>query len=323
MSERKYVINGSTLTNIADAIRAKSEGLNAITPLQMPTEIANLPSGGEHDWVLDGSITTPHSLIDDKITTVAAYALAGRGSSMNPKRAVFSAATEIGLCAFKDNQAIEAVECNNQNFKFVRATAFYGCSSLMTFSAFATASDGSVSGGYLNLGANAFSGCLSLNITDVYKNVTAENNCFQNCSSIYNLHFHGNLTANGTGGGGRDVFAGCALMRSFRVDGVFTASTISSSATMFSNCSSLADVKLLGSPRVGSNVFKNVTALKRVIIASTPTSLHSSAFTGCTGVTDVYVSWSEGDVAGAPWGMTNATVHYDTQFDSDGEPVTT
>ena len=32
-------------------------------------------------------------------------------------------------------------------------------------------------------------------------------------------------------------------------------------------------------------------------------------------LTDIYVPWSEGEVAGAPWGATSATIHYDTPLD--------
>ena len=39
-------INSDTLSDIADAIRAKTGGSNSMTPLEMPTEIASIPSGG-------------------------------------------------------------------------------------------------------------------------------------------------------------------------------------------------------------------------------------------------------------------------------------
>jgi hypothetical protein len=41
----KYIIQDSTLTGIADAIRAKTGGSSAMTPAQMATEIAAIPSG--------------------------------------------------------------------------------------------------------------------------------------------------------------------------------------------------------------------------------------------------------------------------------------
>ena len=36
-------------------------------------------------------------------------------------------------------------------------------------------------------------------------------------------------------------------------------------------------------------------------------------FEECTNLTDIYVPWAEGTVNNAPWGATNATVHYNHQ----------
>lgn len=52
------------------------------------------------------------------------------------------------------------------------------------------------------------------------------------------------------------------------------------------------------------------TSLTRVDFLGTPTSIHSGAFLGCSNLTDIYVPWSEGEIAGAPWGATRATIHY-------------
>lgn len=43
----------------------------------------------------------------------------------------------------------------------------------------------------------------------------------------------------------------------------------------------------------------------------TPTNLTSEAFKNCTNITTINVPWSEGAVANAPWGATNATINYD------------
>jgi hypothetical protein len=39
-------------------------------------------------------------------------------------------------------------------------------------------------------------------------------------------------------------------------------------------------------------------------------TLSSGSFTQTIGLTDIYCPWSEGEVANAPWGATNATIHY-------------
>ena len=45
----------------------------------------------------------------------------------------------------------------------------------------------------------------------------------------------------------------------------------------------------------------------------TPTSIEGDAFQMGTNVTDVFVPWKEGEVANAPWGMTKATIHYESE----------
>lgn len=70
-----------------------------------------------------------------------------------------------------------------------------------------------------------------------------------------------------------------------------------------------------------SYILQGCGNLKRVCIDGVVTALHNNTFNGCPALTDIYVSWSDGDVAGAPWSATNATVHYDSTFDSDGNPI--
>ncbi len=61
---------------------------------------------------------------------------------------------------------------------------------------------------------------------------------------------------------------------------------------------------------IGNNSFRGCTQATEITFPATVTSIHSGAFNGCTNVTDVYCPWEEGKVANAPWGMTNATIHY-------------
>ncbi len=61
---------------------------------------------------------------------------------------------------------------------------------------------------------------------------------------------------------------------------------------------------------VENNAFYGCTNLQTVRFLGTPT-LAQSIFGGCTKLTDIYVPWSQGAVAGAPWGAPNATIHYD------------
>lgn len=61
---------------------------------------------------------------------------------------------------------------------------------------------------------------------------------------------------------------------------------------------------------VEGNVFSGCTGLTKATFLGTISSLPVTVFDGCTNLLDIYVPWSEGAVANAPWGATNATIHY-------------
>lgn len=74
---------------------------------------------------------------------------------------------------------------------------------------------------------------------------------------------------------------------------------------------------------VGENVetlaasfFNNMLAGWSIKLKGKPTSIATNAFAS-TNSGDIYVPWSEGEVANAPWGATSATIHYDTVYDSE------
>ena len=50
-------------------------------------------------------------------------------------------------------------------------------------------------------------------------------------------------------------------------------------------------------------------------------SLGGATFDMLNNLGDIYVPWSEGEVANAPWGANNATIHYNTVYDEDGNVV--
>lgn len=58
-----------------------------------------------------------------------------------------------------------------------------------------------------------------------------------------------------------------------------------------------------------------------VVFAGTPNYIKSTAFQGNGNLVDVYVPWAEGAVANAPWGASNATIHYNTTYDENDNPI--
>lgn len=62
-------------------------------------------------------------------------------------------------------------------------------------------------------------------------------------------------------------------------------------------------------------------------IIGTCATLHTNAFSGMGAnvkvpeIPVIYVPWAEGAVANAPWGATKATIHYDTLYDDNDNPI--
>ena len=88
-------------------------------------------------------------------------------------------------------------------------------------------------------------------------------------------------------------------------------------AYAFENNTKVTDIKIKNNiTSIGSNAFANCTALTSITIPASVTLMYSNVFTGCTNLTDIYCIFSEGDVAGAPWGAPDTTtVHYLTEED--------
>ena len=79
----------------------------------------------------------------------------------------------------------------------------------------------------------------------------------------------------------------------------------------FYGCTNLALTSLPESiTSINGNAFYNCTNLRTITFKRTPTSISSSAFQNCINLTTINVPWSEGAVANAPWGATNATINY-------------
>ena len=79
----------------------------------------------------------------------------------------------------------------------------------------------------------------------------------------------------------------------------------------FYGCTSLVITSLpSGITDVLDNAFGGCTGLTTLRFESKPNNISASAFNGCTNLTTIKVPWSEGEVAGAPWGATAATIVY-------------
>ena len=64
---------------------------------------------------------------------------------------------------------------------------------------------------------------------------------------------------------------------------------------------------------VSAYAFDACTDLTKVTFKAKPETIHTTAFSEDTALTDIYVPWAEGAVENAPWGATNATIHYKSE----------
>lgn len=68
---------------------------------------------------------------------------------------------------------------------------------------------------------------------------------------------------------------------------------------------------------IGGYICRDVNTGCVVKINGTPATMNANAFKYSYRISDLYVSWSEGEVANAPWETPNTNIHYNTVFDRD------
>lgn len=189
MSE--YLIQGETLTGIADAIREKTGGTDPVAVSDMAAQIEGIQSGGGDSaaGVIDKSVVN--------ITSDAAYVgqYAFYGCEML-ETASFPEATKIQGGAFVGCKALVSVGAPNveeirsdvinylrfdMNGNYMKDSigAFSGCTALATAD-FPMAK---------TIYQSAFSGCANLTTADFPMAETIYQSAFSNCTGLTNLKF--------------------------------------------------------------------------------------------------------------------------------------
>lgn len=148
--------------------------------------------------------------------------------------------------------------------------AFFGCTAL---------SLEQLPNGLTSIGSSAFSGDIALRLTALPDTVTnIESGVFSGCTNLALTALPSGITRIYA-----QTFQNCINNR---------ISTIPASIT-----------------RIDDYAFQDVRQ-PVITFEGTPASLSSTGFHASPNITDIYVPWSEGEVANAPWGARNATIHY-------------
>ena len=154
------------------------------------------------------------------------------------------------------------------------------------------------------LGYYAFYNCKSLKTVDLSGIVSLSNNLiFFGCENLETVTMNPSITSIPY-----YCFNGCTNLKNIDLSNVKSISDSAFEKTGMTNVV-LNDVTSISSSAFAWSSLNSIT-----IKSSNPSSISisSSAFNYTDHLTDIYVSWSEGEVWGAPWGATNATIHYNT-----------
>lgn len=141
--------------------------------------------------------------------------------------------------------------------------------------------------------------------------------CFRNITTLKSVHFPNGLRIIGN-----SSFYTCKNLETITWgENLHDGHRISGYA--FQNCTSLKEVMFpTGLYGLDNGAFNGCTGLTKITFKNNPMNgIGANAFSGCTNLKDIYVPWAEGEVANAPWGATNATIHYNTVYDENHNPI--
>lgn len=259
-----------------------------------------------------------------------------------------SSITSIGAAAFRDCTNLTATALP-ENLTTLNENVFNDCSNLAisaipdhvtSIGAYAMYNTGSVNltipDSVKTIGNYAFSNCTKLESVRIPAMETNAmgNHAFSDCTSLKRVEF-----ASGSVCTTNYAFYNCTALEEVVFPPTFENIYIYS----FYNCKNLRLTEL---PRqlqtlagyayyncvlasfsylpdtitgVYDHALQNCTGLTELRFHSTPENgIDSTAFQDCSNLSDIYVPWAQGAISNAPWGATNATIHYSTVYAATG-----
>lgn len=162
----------------------------------------------------------------------------------------------------------------------------------------------SLPSGITSIGDFAFLNCGQLSLTALPSGITSIGQyAFNNCPRLALTTLPSGITSLPTA-----AFQYCPKLALT----TFPSGMTSIGAYAFRQGTGLASITLPPAlTSIGDFAFANCTGLETVRFTSTVSSIPNGVFSGCTKLSTIYVPWSQGQVANAPWGASNATIVYD------------
>ena len=220
--------------------------------------------------------------ISSSVTSIGASAFSGCSSltSIDIPNSVKS----IGGFAFSDCSSLGSVVLPNE-ITTIPTDAFLNCINLPTII---------IPDSVTDIEGNAFHGCISLTSIKIPSNVTSiEGNAFSGCSNLSVVEIPNGVTSIGL-----QAFCGCISLTHIKIP----SSVVNIEYGAFSNCTSLVSIEVDSDNQDYSVINgvlynKNQTTLVccpgglsgEYIIPSSVTSIGTSAFRGCTGLSSIEI----------------------------------
>ena len=155
----------------------------------------------------------------------------------------------------------------------------------------------------VSIGDGTFRYCAKLALAELPEKITTIlDQAFYGCSQVTFTRLPAGLTRLYA-----QCFRGCSKMP---LEAIPTGVTVIETQ-VFYGCTKLAIREIPAKvTSIASSAFYNCTGLTEITFRGTPNTINPKAFDGCANLTHIYVPWAEGAVADAPWGATNAQIHY-------------